>query len=351
MLDLSAYCRAKTAHLSMPVTGLLMLEAQGKIRFSLEIDPANRRELPYVPLLEVRGGGKRIIFDLADGYGSEVEQALPQLAAGADFVFRRSFSTARNAGLPPELRGRMRPLGFHFHVSYPGNPVDQTVTWQERKGELFQRVFNGAPRSYFTLEKFERPPRPVEKPAVLFYARLWHAPEDDELYDSVQRLNQNRIRLVAELRKRYGSRFTGGIQFDPKEVGRWGRLMVGIGETSRKRYLQTMHGADICIGSTGLNDSIGWKTAEYIAASKAVVNEKFCYEVPGDFREGVNYLPFTDVEECLTHVERLMEDPQHVYEMAQANRRYYQTYGRPDRMMANALRQVFPDFESGAEKP
>lgn len=51
-----------------------------------------------------------------------------------------------------------------------------------------------------------------------------------------------------------------------------------------------MRRSDICIGSTGLWDSIGWKTGEYVAAARAVVNERFVYEVPGGFREGVNYL-------------------------------------------------------------
>lgn len=349
MLELSVYCIEKTPHLSMPVTGLMMLEAQKKVRLSFEIDPGNRRRFPYAPLLGVYGGGRRILFDLADGYGSEVERAQPELVRQADFVFRRSFSPAENAKLPPELQSRMHPLGFHFHVSYPGNPIDRISTWGERRGALFQRVFNGAPRSYFTLDKFEQEPEPHEKPTVLFYTRLWHAPEGSELYESVTRINESRIRLVSELRKRYGSRFAGGIQFDLREARHCGGLVAGIGETRRTRYLETMRSADICVGSTGLHDSIGWKTAEYVAASKAVVNEKFCFEVPGNFQEGVHYLPFTDVEGCLEQVERLMGDPQRVYEMALANRAYYQAYGRPDRMMANALRQVFPDWDSGTE--
>ena len=346
MLELQVYCAGKTAHLTMPVTGLMMLEDQGKVRLSFEIDPDNRREFPYVALLGVYGGGKRVFFDLSDGYGSVEKRAQPWIAEHADAVFRRSFSPAETAKLSEELRGRMRPWGFHFHVSYPGNPIDAVSTWKERKADLFQRVFNGAPRRYFTLEKFERAPRRSEKPTVLFYTRLWHAPEDDELFDSVTLLNQNRIRLVSELKRRYGSRFIGGIQFDPKELGRCGDLMAGISATSRKRYLQTMRSADICIGSTGLHDSISWKTAEYIAASKAVVNETFHYEVPGEFRDGVNFLSFTDVEGCLEQVARLMEDPDRTYEMGLANQAYYQAYGRPDRVMANALAQVFPEFES-----
>lgn len=345
MLELSVYCIEKTPHLSMPVTGLLMLEERKKVQLSFEIDKSNRKQLPYAQLLEVCGCGKRILFDMADGYGSVETRAQRQLASQADIVFRRSFSPEKNQQLLPELLNRIRPLGFHFHVSYPGNPIDRPFSRRERKDDLFQRVFNGAPRSYFTPDKFEREPVYREKPTVLFYTRLWHVPEGDEIQDSVARLNRSRIELVTELKKRYGSRFTGGIQFDPKEIKRCGGLMAGIAATSRARYLETMHGADICIGSTGLHDSIGWKTAEYVAASKAIVNETFCFQVPGGFREGVNYLPFTNTEGCLAQVERLMEDPQRVYEMELANQAYYQNYGRPDRVMANALCQVFPELE------
>lgn len=351
MLELQVYCMEKTAHLSMPVTGLMMLEAQGKVRLSFDIDPDNRQKFPYAPLLGVNGGGKRIFFDLSDGYGSVEKRVLPWVAEHADFVFRRSFSPAEHEMLPAELQSRMRPLGFHFHVSYPGNPIDAVSSWKERKQDLFQRVFNGAPRSYFTPEKFEQAPRRSEKPTVLFYTRLWHAPKDDELYDSITRLNQNRIQLVAELKRRYGSRFIGGIQFDPQEFRRCGNLMAGISATKRKRYLQVMRKADICVGSTGLHNSIGWKTAEYIAASKAIVSEAFHYQVPGGFKEGLNYLPFTDVEGCLEQIRMLMADPDRTYEMGLANQAYYQANGRPDQVMANALAQVFPEFGREVEQP
>lgn len=345
MLALNLYCIARTPHLSMPVTGLMMLEAQGKVRLSFDIDPENRRNYPYAPLLGVDGGGKRILFDLSDGYGSVEKRAQQWIAEQADFVFRRSFSPAENAALPAQLQSRVRPWGLHFHVSYPGNPIDEMASLRAWKNELFQRMFNGKSRRYFTLDQFERAPEQKKEPTVLFYTRIWHTRKSDKTFDRVEPLNQNRIRLVRELRRRYGARFSGGIQFDPREVKRCGDLMVSIRATSRKHYLQTMQHADICVGSTGLHDSIGWKTAEYVAASKAIVNEAFHFEVPGNFQAGVNYLPFTDVDGCLAQVERLMADPVRTYEMSLANQAYYQMYGRPDRVMANALAQVFPGFE------
>lgn len=347
MVEICVYYIRKTPHLSMPVTGLLGLEKQGKVKLSFVFDPENRRRYPYPHLLGVYGGGKRVLFDLSDGYGSVERAARLHLVEQSDFLFCRSFSPEENRKLPEELRGRVRPLGFHFHVSCPGNPIDAVSSWGERKGDLFQRVFNGATRSWFTPEKFEKPPQRTEKPTVLFYTRLWNMPKESEIYNTVQQMNEDRIRLVAELKKRLGPQFTGGIQFDPKWAKRCGPLMEWGPATRRTRYLRTMRQADICIGSIGLHGSIGWKTAEYIAASKAIVNERFIYEVVGGFREGINYLPFTDVDGCLAQVERLLADPQAVYEMGLANQAYYQEYGRPDRMMENALHQVFPGWGGG----
>ena len=344
MLDVTLYCTGKSPHLSMPVTGLLMLQEQGKIRISWEVDPENRRGYPYVQLLGVYAEGKCIMFDMADGYGEVEIRCQRQIVENSDFTFRRSFSPVRTAELPEELQVRMRPFGFHYHVSYPNNFIDKVSSVKEWPDTLFQLVFNGAQRSYFTPDKFEMKARLTDKPRVLFYTRLWDPDEIPALYDSLTILNQNRIRLVSELKKIYGPRFVGGIQFSPLAMKSCRELVASISATKRKNYLQTMKNADICIGTTGLHDSIGWKTAEYIAASKAVINEKFNFEVTGGFSEGDNYLPFTDIEDCLSHVEKLMANPEQVYAMGLANQEYYQSYGRPDKVMENALRQVFSDF-------
>ena len=81
MLEVSLYCTGKTPHLSMLVTGFLILQEQGKISLSWEIDEKNRKRFPYLPLLGVYAEGKRILFDMADGYGmspKELAQAVEQ---------------------------------------------------------------------------------------------------------------------------------------------------------------------------------------------------------------------------------------------------------------------------------
>ena len=124
MLELNVYCIEKTPHLSMPVTGLRMLEEQKKVRLSFEIDRENRRKFPYAPLLGVYGGGKRILFDLADGYGTEVEHAQPWVAGQADLFSGAAFLRKR-------MRNFRRSLGngsilWDFIFMYPARKIPLT---------------------------------------------------------------------------------------------------------------------------------------------------------------------------------------------------------------------------------
>lgn len=101
-----------------------------------------------------------------------------------------------------------------------------------------------------------------------------------------------------------------------------------------------MRRSDICINTMGLHGSIGWKTAEYVAAARAIVSEEFVYSVPGGFDDGVNYLSFHSPEECAERVEMLMEDEKARLEMSRANRDYYENRLRPDAQIRQALRQL-----------
>ena len=95
----------------------------------------------------------------------------------------------------------------------------------------------------------------------------------------------------------------------------------------------------ICIGSMGLHESIGWKTGEYVAAGRAIVNEEFKYQIP-NFIEGINYFSYDSVEKCLSMVEELHKNPEKVIEMQKNNTKYYNNYLRPDKQIENVIRLV-----------
>jgi hypothetical protein len=228
------------------------------------------------------------------------------------------------------------PFGLHYHVSYAGNIMDKSSL----KENIYQRIFNGAKRSYFTPEKFETKPIYNENLSVIFYTRLWNPSDqvkDKEYFNSIQKNNDTRIELVRKLRKEFGNRFIGGIQYSPFAYRKCGDLVAKIGETRRKSYLEVMKSSDICIGTTGLHDSIGWKTAEYVAAARAVVNERLLYSAGENFEENKNYLAFDSVDECLSKVDYLLLNPKIVYEMKLENENYYRNYLKPDKLVENAI--------------
>lgn len=98
-----------------------------------------------------------------------------------------------------------------------------------------------------------------------------------------------------------------------------------------------MKKTDICIGTVGLHDSIGWKTAEYVALGKAIVCEPFRYSVPGEFLVEKNYLEFSTSDECVEAIQKIIENPNLVYQMKLNNLLYYYRYLKPDMMVKRTL--------------
>ena len=287
---------SRSAHTSQVVTGFLMLARRRRIALTIEDAGHRREEYPHPHLVEAFVGGRRIAFDMLDGYNFDVVAAAAYIR-GVDLYFKRSCSTFRNG-------------------VFPARPAEE--------GE------------YFTVEKFEcGAGRRVaaKRLKILFLTRLWEGEQN-------RAINAMRIAIVRALGERYPRNFTGGVTDTPLARALCPELIGAEKYTDRARYLRLMRRSDICIGSTGLWDSIGWKTGEYVAAARAVVNERFVYEVPGGFREGVNYLGYASAEECVAQVDLLMRCPDAVQRMKEANAAYYREWLRPDALVGQALRQA-----------
>jgi hypothetical protein len=93
----------------------------------------------------------------------------------------------------------------------------------------------------------------------------------------------------------------------------------------------------ICIATTGIHGSIGWKIAEYVSYSKAIVTERLNYRVPGNFEKELNYLEFVSPEDCVESAVRLFQDYKLRCQLMINNYRYYQSYLRPDSLVMNTL--------------
>ncbi|ARR87787.1 hypothetical protein [Lactococcus lactis] len=116
--------------------------------------------------------------------------------------------------------------------------------------------------------------------------------------------------------------------------------------TKRKNYLQLVKESDICITTTGLHRSIGWKCAEYIAASKAIVTEKFNYSPGAELKANTNFLEFDTSEELINQVMKLVNNKKLLNAMKISNESYYHEFLKPDIMIFNSLKKVLETLKN-----
>lgn len=333
---------SKIYHISQIATGFHILKKQG---FPVEIvDKTGDRENPFfdLPVACAEYQGKKIIYDLWDGYQNPVD--MKKCLDWCDVYFKRSFSAEKNAALFPEEQRKIFPLGFNYHVTYPTSPVNEP-----KLKSLLKPLMGKAPEPYFVPKVFEGKPRNTEPKNVkiLFQAQLWDHRDPDlspEMAEECAYINRTRIAIVRALKETYGAQFFGGLRDSALAREMAPELIQPEKYTERRKYLKLVHSCDICIGSMGLHESIGWKTAEYIAAAKAIVNETFHYSVTGDFEEGKHYLSFVTAEECIEAVRTLVENTEKRLEMQAANAKYYQEYLKPEVLVKHTLDLVEKNF-------
>lgn len=321
-------------HCAQIITGFLILQEQG---WDVEIiDCSRERSNPFhgLPVVQAEYGGRKILYDLWDGYQNP--DGMKKCLDWADIYFKRSYSEEKNQKLFPNETEKIRPLGFNYHLTHRKNPTNESAV------KRYLKPLQGrAPDIYFTPEVFEGTAERIQgTPKILFLTRLWddHDPELDEAANRERTwINASRIEMIRTLKERYGDAFVGGLNDLPISRKLAPELIVPAKSTERKRYLKLLHSCDICIGTMGLHESIGWKTAEYVAAAKAIVNERFHYSVPGDFAEGKNYLAFSTAQECIDAVQMLVDDPELLYEMKWRNQEYYRNYLKPEVLVKNSL--------------
>ena len=338
MDKMKLYVESQVSHVGQIITGCLMLKEQG---WDVEIADNSRNQPGFyhgVPMIRAEYRGRKLVYDLGDGYN--VPEDMMTALEDCDFYFKRSFSTEKNRELFPGFEGKMYPLGLYFRVTHKKNPLNEPM-WKA----LAKRFMGKASTRYFVPKVFEGNPEAAENdpPRILFLTQLWNDKEPDFSQEANQErtyINQMRIDIIRALRERYGDAFVGGLNDNALSRAWAPDLIMPAQYTERRRYLDLVKSCDICIGSMGLFESIGGKTGEYVAAAKAIVNERLHYEVTGNFEEGRHYLSFETVEECLGAVQKLVEDPDLRQSMRQANADYYRIYLRPDVLVKNSLEQV-----------
>lgn len=333
-IKVQLYCHIP--HVSQILCGFNELDKSGEFNVVFEDNSVEaQRTYTDMSILRVLYKGKVIIYDLMDGYIGP--HMIKDLLENCDFYFKRSFSESKNEQFG-ELKNKMFPLGFNYHLTYRGNPLNDGFVKRFIKLFLKRESFNP-----FTKEKFECKPFFKDKDIkILFLTRLWDPKEcvHENYIEERKKINEERIALIRALREKYGDNAVAGLNDSPLSRELAPDLIVSNKYTKRKNYLKLMKNSDICIASTGLHGSIGWKTAEYVAAGKAIVSEPFNYKVTGDFVPDENYLEFSGIDQCLDAVDRLVSSPEKLYEMKLKNHEYYKRYLTPYELVKRSLDTV-----------
>lgn len=330
-----------------------MLRRSGRIELTQDVV---RRPPPRVEaawhLRDVAAMHARVVVDGAITVHYDMHDAQdidPQDLDRCDVYIKRSFSSAYVGALSRGAE-KVLPYGLNYHVlpDFADRfAAGRGLRLSGPRGRTYalREALDGGNRLGFypRVRELESRPDVSSAPRVLFLVTAYdperrsgqRSPEKSE---ERERNNEMRAQCIRRLRRELGSRFVGGFIHNDYTRRRYKDcLAIDAGMTRKRDYVETMKSHPICVATTGLHGSIGWKFAEYIACARAVVSERPMYEVPGGLAAGRNYLEFATPDQCVANSVRLLDAPSLCREMMTANALYYRTSMRPDVLVLNTL--------------
>ena len=285
----------------------------------------------------------RIYYDMHDSWEID-EEALGK----HDFYYKRSFQPER---YPKTFRGseKIRAYGLNYEVV--SNPIDQFAlrrSWLARSSREFLTTMGWATglanlwQFVPSLSRMEASPLLDEPTTVLFMARTWDPNQSSSDLDTKRKLdrdsiNQMRAHCIRALRDAFGERFFGGFAPSDFACKTYPDLVLNNNSYKKRNYISILQRNAIGVATAGLHGSVGWKMAEYVAFSRAIVSEKFNALIPGNFAEPFNYLSFQSADECVNQVSRLVKDDEFRLQMMKNNLNYYLSYLAPKELVARSL--------------
>ena len=359
---------AGNTHISQILAGFRLLEKRKLLKIKKVLPYASFRSdgnYEHNSIIEVEICGKKIAYDMADGYQSIHRKGhFDNQLENLDFYFKRSYDESFHAQMVN--KEKVRSLGLNYLCSCEGNPYDKFYFKEHTLGELKRCFVNAKNKkaNIYDYSLFESNGIQYDKYSLLFLTRLWDSAsistegilktypyftEDEARKEaekwkfSLDSATVNRITYIKELKNHFGDRIIAGVSDDGFARTNYSEFIVDSVITQRNNYISMIKKNYICITSEGLHHSIGWKFAEYVAAGKAIVTEPLFYEVPYGFYEGNNYLTYTDVSSCIESCEKLLNDVDSVHSMEKRNREYYEAHVRPDMLVLDSLKIALPE--------
>lgn len=341
-------------HLYPILAGFRLLEEEKHISVDWVKIKKHEPRLPYNMLEVVLNKSVRLLYDVNDGYdnlptqGQHFVSFYNDLLASYDYCFKRSFDVERNHQL--KQGEKILPLGLNYMATVNGNPAHFPMPHDPLKEKMKKLIrfvpFSSHYNGYYQFKSFEALPSPETDPKILFMVRLWNVEGDfqgqlsEEKKEERAYINDFRATCIRLCREAFGPQFFGGVSPSTFAETFYPDLVIDKKLTNRHHYLNKMKNSAICIATMGLHQSIGWKFAEYVAASRAIVTEDITYQLPGNIREGQNYLVFKTPEACVEQINYLIQHEDLRYQMMKANQDYYQNYVRPDVLIWNSLNAI-----------
>lgn len=347
------YCASDAPHLQQVYTGFAELARRGRITLTQRLRPAAepRPEAPPelrdhgMSLLEATIDGVPVAFDVHDS--GHVDSAV---LARVRHYFKRSWEAPLLAMV--DGADRVHPLGLNVWVH--DEPVDFLALRRiglHRGVDRFKSLVRalGADRlagdALYTPRQrdLEAEPPIAQAPRVLFLAEAWDPHQAHTAAGAAERrqMNATRAACMRALRHAFGDRVTCGFRPSAFAQREFADLAVPQPRATCKRgYLDQVRAHAICVATTGLQHSVGWKLAEYVSMSRAIVSQQLHMRLPGHFDAGVHYLPFETPQQCVEQVARLLDDAALRAAMMQANARYHGEHLKPAALVAAAIEVV-----------
>ena len=348
MLDCKVVYAASGEHNSQLFAGLGALAAQGRIKASVKTRSLASTEIG-TRLDILINGRHRIVYDLSDGGSINPAHGIEE----ADVYFKRSYGWRAKEHSQTK---KIFPFGLNHPVFAPHDwaarrclaellsmrpqNAKEKMIRATRMSKILSRALrmNGGRWSSW-IDRFSAPPSLSEMPSALLLTQTWDpdTQTDPDTVESWRQLNEMRASCIRLLREQLGPRFLGGLRATSHSIREFPEFVVPKAITRRSNYLKIVARTDVCITTSGLAGSTGWRLPEYLAASRSIVTEPLRFQVPGPFGAGTNYLEMRTPEECVEQVLALMENPQQRLAMMQHNGEYYERFVRPDAIVWNSL--------------
>lgn len=319
-------------HFMQAVYGFLKLEKDGYINLTFNYDELN---LPN-HMFYLKVNGIKVLYDMADGlWNNNSPDQLDKLLDNYDFLYKRSYSEQGFSSL--RNRHKIKPYGLNYNIfchSLRGLRL-------ERRIPCLKYLLNSPDKHWSARKKSETSSQ------ILLYTRLWDSENIPDNAEKKQReeINGMRIECVRALKKNFKNRAITGISTSPYAKKMCPDLILSKASTLRTTYLNILRNSKICIATTGLHNSIGWRFAEYVASGKAILSDPLHFQVPGKFSDGKNYLSFTSPEQLCELCEQLLADKELCEDMERNNLFYYMSHLRPDALILNTLKSSLEQID------